>query len=169
MAKEKGADKGDAPEGGMGAADFVKLMLVAVLVGGGGGAAFGYFVIPDATPAQAQAKPAESQEPAKPLAGRFPNDALEIQIPSIIVDMAAEPKTRVRLDISIIAVHGTPDATSLKSEVREDVIAFIKGLSVLDIQGARGFQHLREQLDDRARIRGRGAILGLLIGGLVLE
>jgi flagellar FliL protein len=57
----------------------------------------------------------------------------------------------------------------LKSEIREDVIAFLEGLTVADIEGVRGFQNLREQLDDRAKIRGRGAVLGLLIGGLILE
>jgi flagellar FliL protein len=66
-------------------------------------------------------------------------------------------------------VHGTPDSTLLKNEVREDIIAYLKGLTVADIQGVRGFQNLREQLEDRARIRGRGAILGLLIGGFVIE
>ncbi len=83
--------------------------------------------------------------------------------------MKGEPKTNVRLDLSIIAAHGTAESGTLKSEIREDVIAFLEGLNVADIQGVRGFQNLREQLDDRAKIRGRGAVLGLLIGGLILE
>jgi flagellar FliL protein len=66
-------------------------------------------------------------------------------------------------------VHGTSEASLLKNEVREDVIAYLKGLTVADIQGVRGLQNLREQLEDRARIRGRGAILGLLIGGFIIE
>ena len=94
---------------------------------------------------------------------------MEIQVPAIIVQLKGEPKTNVRLDLSIIAAHGTTESGTLKSEIREDVIAFLEGLNVADIQGVRGFQNLREQLDDRAKIRGRGAVLGLLIGGLILE
>jgi flagellar FliL protein len=158
------------PAAGPSTADFVKSMLLAVVLGIGGGGAFGYFAIPVGTaPAPVEeAKPA-SIAPQTPMSGRFPSDALEIAIPSIIVDLSGEPKSRVRLDISIVAVHGTSESGLLKDEVREDIIAYLKGLTVADIQGVRGLQNLREQLEDRARIRGRGAILGLLIGGFVIE
>lgn len=158
------------PAAGASTADFVKSMLFAALLGIGGGAAFGYFVIPVGTePAPVEeAKPANTA-PQTLTSGRFPSDALEIPIPSVIVDLSGEPKSRVRLDASIVVVHGTSEASLLKNEVREDVIAYLKGLTIADIQGVRGLQNLREQLEDRARIRGRGAVLGLLIGGLVIE
>lgn len=161
MATEKSETSG-------GAADLVKSALAAAIIGVGGGGAFGYFVMPSgaSTPA-AQAGHVEEKSSVVP--GRFPGDALAVEISSIIADLETEPRSRVRLDISIVVAHGTPETTTLKNEVKEDVIAYLKGLSVSDIQGVRGFQNLREQLDDRARVRGRGAILGLLIGGLVLE
>jgi len=159
-----------APAAGPSTADFVKSALLAVLLGIAGGGAFGYFVMPVGTaPAPLEeAKPA-SVAPEAPSSGRFPSDAQEIPIPSIIVDLSGEPKSRVRLDVSIVAVHGTSEGSLLKNEVREDIIAYLKGLTVADIQGVRGLQNLREQLEDRAKIRGRGAILGLLIGGFVIE
>jgi len=165
MAQSKDKQKDEAA-GGAGTAGFLISILLAILIGLGGGAAFGYLggVGDPASPAKATA--AESSAPS---AGRFPNDALEIQVPAIIVQLKGEPKTNVRLDLSIIAAHGTAESGTLKSEIREDVIAFLEGLNVSDIQGVRGFQNLREQLDDRAKIRGRGAVLGLLIGGLILE
>ena len=167
MAQSKGKQKDEAAAG-TGTAGFVTSIVLAILIGLGGGAAFGYLggVGDPASPAKAAAEGAESSAPS---AGRFPNDALEIQVPAIIVQLKGEPKTNVRLDLSIIAAHGTAESGTLKSEIREDVIAFLEGLNVADIQGVRGFQNLREQLDDRAKIRGRGAVLGLLIGGLILE
>lgn len=159
----------DAPAMGMSGADFIKSIAVALLLGIGGGGAFGYFVIPSAPASQSKAASAPADKSGAPRTGRFPNDALEIGVPSIIVDLKGEPRSRVRLDLSIVAVHGTSATGTLKNEVREDVIAYLKGLTVADIQGVRGFQNLREQLDDRAKIRGRGAILGLLIGGFVIE
>nr|WP_210269913.1 flagellar basal body-associated FliL family protein [Hyphomicrobium methylovorum] len=166
MVKQDETIPAPAAEGG----SVIKGMIAAIVLGAGSGVAFGYFAVPDAAPAKEIHTPIEeSKDKAQPVTGRFPNDAQEIAIPSILVDLKGEPKTRVRLDVSIVAVHGTSGSGPLKGEVREDVIGYLKGLNVSDIQGVRGFQNLREQLDDRAKIRGRGAILGLLIGGLVIE
>lgn len=161
MAAEKNEKSGST-------AELVKSAIAAAIVGAGGGGAFGYLVMPSAanTP-EPSAAPLERKSP--PAAGRFPNDALAVDVSSIIAELETEPKMRIRLDVSIIIAHGTPETTTLRNEVKEDVIAYLKGLRASDIQGVRGFQNLREQLDDRARVRGRGAILGLLIGGLVLE
>lgn len=161
MAAEKSEKSG-------GTADLVKSALAAMIVGAAGGAVFGYFVMPSAakTP-DTLAAPVERKPTPAP--GRFPNDALAVEVSSIIAELETEPKMRIRLDVSIVIAHGTPETTTLRNEVKEDVIAYLKGLRASDIQGVRGFQNLREQLDDRARVRGRGAILGLLIGGLVLE
>jgi flagellar FliL protein len=152
----------------VGSADLIKSMAIALLLGIGGGGAFGYFVIPSA-PASLSKETSPAPTSTAPTPGRFPNDALEIAIPSIIVDLKGEPRSRVRLDLSVDAAQGTPATGTLKDEVLEDVIAYLKGLTLADIQGVRGFQNLREQLDDRAKIRGRGAILGVLIGGFVIE
>lgn len=161
MAGDKGKGEKQAGKGG-----FLVSALIAILLGVGGGGAFGYFMLPDGAASQSKG---ESQAQPEPVPGRFPSDAIELTVPSVITNLDASPKMRARLDVSIIVAHGTPASTSLVGEVREDMIAYLKGLTVADIQGVRGFQNLREQLDDRARVRGRGAILGLLIGGLVLE
>ncbi|MBS0235472.1 MAG: flagellar basal body-associated FliL family protein [Proteobacteria bacterium] len=165
MARDK--NKKDAQAGG-GFGSLVISALLAIALGVIGGGAFGYFVLPDGVGQTAQAK-SESAAQAQPVPGRFPSDAIELSVPSVITELGTDMKMRARLDVSIIVAHGTPESTTLVGEVREDMIAYLKGLTVADIQGVRGFQNLREQLDDRARVRGRGAILGLLIGGLVLE
>jgi len=160
----------DGPASG-GAGDLIKSMAIAILLGGAGGVAFGYLAIPtpEPVPLTKDESPAAKKEPLAPAPERFPSDAREIPVPSIIVDLKGEPARRIRMDLSIIAVHGTAETGVMKDEVREDVIAYLKGLTITDIQGVRGFQHLREQLDDRAKIRGRGAILGILVGGFLVE
>jgi len=159
--------KQDQQAGGSGGG-FLVPAIVALVLGAGSGGASGYFLMPDAAPSNSSPHN-EQPAPTAPVAGRFPEDAIELAVPSIITDLDTSSKVRARLDVSIIVAHGTPETTTLLGEVREDVIAYLKGLTLDDIQGVRGFQNLREQLDDRARIRGRGAILGLLIGGLVFE
>jgi flagellar FliL protein len=165
MAKK---DKTQDQQTGGGTGGFLMSAIVALVLGAGGGGGFGYFLMPDAAPSNSSPHN-EAPASAAPTAGRFPDDAIELAVPSIITDLDSNSKFRARLDVSIIVAHGTSETTTLLGEVREDVIAYLKGLTLDDIQGVRGFQNLREQLDDRARVRGRGAILGLLIGGLVLE
>ena len=168
MAKDRKKRDGQ-PDGARGNGGGIVIpLIVAVMLGGLGGGAFGYFAMPNGSAPSAESEHATSAPPA-PIPGRFPNDAIALSVPSIITDLDTEPKMRARLDVSIIVAHGTPESTTLVGEVREDVIAYLNGLTLAEIQGVRGFQNLREQLDDRARVRGRGAILGLLIGGLVLE
>jgi flagellar FliL protein len=165
VAKDK--RKKDEPNSG-GGGGFVIAALIAIILGAGGGGAYAFLMMPDV--ASQKSEPTHSEQPtANSATGRFPSDAIELVVPSVITDLNSQPAVRARLDVSIIVVHGTPQTTTLLGEVREDVIAYLKGLSLSDIQGVRGFQNLREQLDDRARIRGRGVILGLLVGGLVLE
>lgn len=168
-APSKRQDDGDTSEG----PSLVVSLAIAIVIGLLGGGAFGFVMVP-AGQAPAVEKPAVEPEPkveVKPEAakGRFPNDALEFPLPPIIVALDGDPSPKMRLDLSLITARGTPDSGSLKSEVREDVIAFLQGMKLKDIQGVRGFQNLREQLDDRAKVRGRGVVLGLLISGLVVE
>ncbi len=165
MAKTPSRRKGDPP----GEPNIVVAAVVAMVIGVLGGGAFGFVLIPaqPSPPSPSEDKVVvEQKAPAK---GRFPTDAVEMQMPPVIVGLGPEPAKKVRIDLSIIAARGTTEPAVLKSEIREDVIAFLKGLTIEDIEGVRGFQNLRQQLDDRAKIRGRGAVLGLLIGGLIVE
>lgn len=160
--------KGDGP-------GTIASVAVCLLVGATAGAGFGFVMLPKPIGGVAaleaggpHANANEKSNRTEP-SGRFPNDAVEIVIPPIITTIGADQKANVRLDLSMIAIHGTAQETPLKSEVREDIIAFLRGLTLDDLEGARGFLNLRAQLDERARVRGRGVILGLLVGGLIIQ
>ncbi|HVX35837.1 MAG TPA: flagellar basal body protein FliL, partial [Hyphomicrobium sp.] len=125
MASDK--SKNGAQTGG-GAGGIVISALIAAVLGIVGGGAFGYFAMPDGLGPSTQPK-SESAPQAPAIAGRFPSDAIELTVPSVITDLGADSKMRARLDVSIIVAHGTPEATTLVGEVREDMIAYLKGLT----------------------------------------
>ena len=56
----------------------------------------------------------------------------------------------------------TPDAGTLLGADREDIVAFL-GPSRSQIEGASGFQHLREDLNERVRVRSGGKVRDLVI------
>jgi flagellar FliL protein len=58
---------------------------------------------------------------------------------------------------------------SLAGQIGEDILAFLRTLSLAQIQGASGFQHLREDLGDRVRTRSRGKVRDLIIQALIVE
>jgi len=100
---------------------------------------------------------------------RFPRDAFEIPLAPIVTTLGPDKKTNVRMELTLVAAHGTPHSSILENEIREDVIAYLWGLRLSDLEGGRGFQHLRLELEERARVRSRGAVLGILVGGVVVQ
>lgn len=147
--------------------------LVCLLLGSASGGAFGYFFL-----AEVHAPAIEKEEAIEASAvvvpepkgeGRFPDDAIEIPLAPIITGIGTEKKSKVRLEMSIVAIAGTPLDTPMKNEIREDAIALLWGLSLSHIDSGRGFQRLRAELSRRARVRGSGAVLGVLIGNLVVQ
>jgi flagellar FliL protein len=57
----------------------------------------------------------------------------------------------------------------LVAQITEDIIAFLRTVTLVQIQGASGFQHLREDLSDRVRVRSGGKIRDLVIQSMIIE
>ncbi len=63
----------------------------------------------------------------------------------------------------------TPDAGTLSAQIVEDIVAFLRTVSLSQIQGASGFQHLREDLNDRVRVRSGGKVRDLVVQSMIIE
>ena len=57
----------------------------------------------------------------------------------------------------------------LVAQIAEDIIAFLRTVTLVQIQGASGFQHLREDLNDRVRVRSGGKVRDLVIQSMIIE
>ena len=57
----------------------------------------------------------------------------------------------------------------LAAKIAEDMVAFLQTVSVTEIEGASGFQHLREDLNDRVRVRSDGRVRDLVIHTFIVE
>jgi flagellar FliL protein len=148
--------------------NIVVTLALMTLIGVGLGAGFGFFLV---APQQAakDVPPAEVSAAAVEQRFRFPADAIEVVLAPIIATIGHDSRHRMRIECSVVMTKEAASAAILKTELAEDIIAFLRGVSIEDVSGAHGFQNLREDLDEVARIRGHGAILGLLISGFVVE
>ncbi|WP_052763752.1 flagellar basal body-associated FliL family protein [Microvirga massiliensis] len=55
------------------------------------------------------------------------------------------------------------------SEIRQDTLAYLRTVSLAQIQGPSGLLHLREDLNERVQIRSKGAVKELVIQALIVQ
>lgn len=92
------------------------------------------------------------------------------ELAPIVTNLAAPEGAVVRLQTAI--VYDKSDAQQIDivaAKIGDDVLAFVKTLTVAELQGASGLQHLREDLNDRAAVRSDGRVHELMIEMLVVQ
>lgn len=101
----------------------------------------------------------------------LPDDAAAIRnLPPVITNLAGPQRAWVRIESSIVlAGEPSDDDDVLAARIAEDITAFVQTVSAADIEGASGFQNLREDLNDRVRVRSGGRARDLVIHGFVVE
>jgi flagellar FliL protein len=145
-------------------------LAILTVVGAGAGGLFGTMALPPAH-APAAAKPAaEHGSPSKhggPALGA--GSSLKMLAP-ITTNLAGQKSTWVRLE-SAILLEGPPpeDIEALGGKIGDDILAFLRTVQLGQIEGASGFQNLREDLNDLVRIRSAGKVRELVIQTLIVE
>jgi flagellar protein FliL len=145
---------------------FLIAVVVLTVVAGGGGFFLGLQILSTAEQAvrSKQSSPGATSE-AEPL--RAAN--IKVLTP-IMANLAGSPRVWMRLESSLVFRDELPaDADALAAKISEDIVAFIRTVSVKQIEGASGFQHLCEDLNDRVRVRSGGRVQELIIQGLIVE
>jgi flagellar FliL protein len=158
-AEKEGAKK---PSGGIS----VVAILIITLLGAGSGGFFGMQVpgLIKAGPEKSHADAAGGHKP-KP-----PPSSLVQALPPITTNLAQPNTTWIRIESSVVInVDMGPEANVIAARMSEDIIGYLRTLSIEQIEGPSGFQHLREDLNDRVRVRSEGKVLELIIQSLILE
>lgn len=165
-AAKAGGEKAGGGKGGVIVALCV-LTLLAAAGGGGLGIKLASTVEEVVTEKAKEEKPAEANLPA--LRYAEPDMMMEPLKP-IVSNLAAPSSTFVRIEASIIYKNGTlPNAQIAAAQIREDVMAYLRTLSMSQLEGPSGLIHLREDLNERARMRSEGHVQELVIETLVVQ
>jgi flagellar protein FliL len=120
----------------------------------------------------ARLAPALSSEAAggQAFKGRYAENATLKALPPIVTNLANPSHTWVRLEASIVIDRTADgDTNALLAGVAEDFVAFLRTVSLQQIEGPSGFQNLREDLGDRLRVRTGGKARDLVIQGFIVE
>jgi flagellar FliL protein len=115
----------------------------------GAGGLFGMMVLGGADKASAKPEPAvASSQKSKQV------DTITVKtLPAIVTNLAGPKKAWIRLEAAIA----------------DDFVAYLRTVPLAQIEGPSGFLHLREDLNERARIRSGGKVKELVVQSLMLE
>ena len=143
-------------------------ILVLTAAAGGGGAFIGTQIVAAAKSAAEKAAggPDAPKSSAAPLAS---TEALKELVP-VVTNLASPEGTSIRLQTAIVYDKtDAPQIDVIASKIGEDVLTFVRTLTLAQIQGASGLQALRDDLNERAAVRSDGKVRELLIEMLVVR
>jgi flagellar FliL protein len=148
---------------------------VVTLVGAGGGWVLGGMIAPPVPEAPvANAAPAAAAgghgEGAKGEAGIQPisTEANGIVLLDPITTNLAYPSDNwVRLEVALM--FRGPTDVPLSQEIHQDIMSYLRTVSLQQIEGPRGFQYLRDDLQERVDLRAKGRVSKVMFRTFVIE
>ena len=155
------------------------LMLIAAiavltLVGGAGGWLIGSLLAPKIAAVEAAKKAAEAEKAAgaegKAEDGLPRIDAEAngiVQLEPITTNLAYPSESWIRLEVALL-FNGATDV-KIAEDVHQDILAYLRTVSLQQIEGPRGFQYLKEDLQERADLVSEGRVSRLLFRTFVIE
>ncbi|WP_342108211.1 flagellar basal body-associated FliL family protein [Methylobacterium sp. SI9] len=146
------------------------LLLLAVLtvLAIGVGAASGIYMITRVEKAVDERKKAEEESVQRVIT--YDAGFTVKSIGTVVTNLANPSDVWVRLESSIVVKSGAfanPEAVAV--EIRQDLLAYMRTVSLSQIEGPSGLSHLREDLAERVQVRSKGQIRDFFIETLVVQ
>ena len=155
----------DAAKKGSKLGAIVPLLILTVLAGGGGALVGREIMAAARTAAEKATAGPDAAKGTAPVDGRV----LKELVP-VLTNLASPEGAWVRLQAAIVYDKADAPAMDLIAQkIDEDILAFLRTLTVGQLQGASGLEALRDDLNERASVRSDGKVHELLIEGLVVK
>ena len=111
----------------------------------------------------------KKEAPERSAASQYTNVRLR-KISPVVTNMAAPAGAWIRMEGSVVTDPlNEEEASVLVARIGEDIVSYLRTVSASQIEGARGLQYLREDLNERATIRSGGKVRELIIETLVVQ
>lgn len=110
------------------------------------------------------------QAARQPSSGNYAGDIEVRRVPAVVTNLAHTSEDWVRLEVALVIprnMEKNPDL--LVAEIRQDMVGFLRTISLAQIQGPSGLVHLREDLNERARIRSGGLVKELIVETFIVQ
>lgn len=178
MAKkdEKKDDKAAPPAKGGGVVSMILAMVIITGLGVGAGGLFGIQAAQKLGPNAKPAAPAPAHDAHAADHGK--DDAKEknkekkkgpqlVALPNMVTNLASPEKVWIRIEASAMIEADEPER--LAAQLAEDIVAYLRTMTLEQVQGASGYHYMKEDLDERARLRGQGKVRDLVLQSFIVE
>jgi flagellar protein FliL len=117
------------------------------------------------------ATPAADDKPAQSAASEPPaQPSTIVDLPPIVTNLGAPQDIWVRLEGSIIFDPKTlPHPEAVAGQIGDDVLAYLRTLSLHQLEGPIGLENIRQDLNERAATRSGGKVHAFVIRTLVVQ
>jgi len=85
----------------------------------------------------------------------------------LTTNLAYPSDTWIRVEVALL-FRDHPDVKTAEA-IHQDLMTYLRTVSLQQIQGSRGFQHLREDMQERAELRSKGRVESLMFRTFVIE
>ena len=159
-----------APKGkGSGIIGLVISAVVVTGIAGAGGIGLGLKTAATIERAIAE-KDATQPAEQKPAPAKYGGDLVVKPLDAVITNLASPSDTWIRLETAIVFKTKdieNPDVAA--AELRQDMLAYLRTISMGQLEGPSALQHLREDLNERAQLRTKGRVSELIIEALIIQ
>lgn len=149
------------------------LMTIAVglltVLGAGGGWLVGGMVTPKIKVAEEAVKQAGAGEGGKEEG--IPQISTEangvVQLEPITTNLAYPSDNWIRLEVALL-FKGPPDVV-VAEDIHQDILAYLRTVSLQQVEGPRGFQYLKDDIQERVDLRSEGRVTKVMFRTFVIE
>ncbi|EPE99718.1 flagellar basal body-associated FliL family protein [Rhizobium grahamii] len=149
-------------------------LAILTLLGAGGGWVVGAMVAPNIKGAeQAEQAKVAKDEAAQKKEGEagLPHISTEannvVQLEPITSNLAYPSENWVRLEVALL-FSGPPDV-KLAEDIHQDILAYVRTVSLQQIEGPRGFEYLKDDIQERVDLRAQGRVSKVMFRTFVVE
>ncbi len=110
----------------------------------------------------------ETQKPKETAAPAEASTLFDLQ--PIVTNLGQPQDTWIRLEASILFDPKTlPHPEAVAGKVSEDILAYLRTVTLKQLEGPIGLEAIREDLNERATIRSEGKVRELVLRALVVQ
>lgn len=145
------------------------LTILSILLGGGIGFLMSSAIERNVARKEQKAEAARGRSPP----ARYSGDIALVKLDPITTNLMSPDTTFIRIESSLVvpkslaADTGAMDA--LAAEISQDILNFLRTVTLAQIQGPAGLQNLREDLGDRVNVRSEGKVSELILETVVVQ
>ena len=116
------------------------------------------------------ATPPGQDKPAESPASAPAQSSTIVDLPPIVTNLGAPQDTWIRLEGSIIFdPKALPHPEAVASQIGDDILAYLRTVSLRQLEGPIELENIRQDLNERAATRSGGKVRGFVIRTLVVQ